>query len=80
MKSASRAAKQHSDIAHAEEGLEAVQVEQAALEQEVAAELEQIRQAFDPSQVALEAVELAPRRSDVVVDEVAIAWVLGRSG
>ena len=76
MKSASRAAKQHSDIAHAEESLEAVQEEQAALEQEVTAELEQIRQAFDPSQVALEAVELAPRRSDVVVDEVAILWRL----
>jgi hypothetical protein len=80
MKSASRAARQHSDIAHAEESLDAVQEEQAALEQEVAAELHRIRQAFDPSQVALEAVELSPRRSDVVVDEVAIAWVLGRSG
>jgi molecular chaperone GrpE (heat shock protein) len=76
MKSASRAARQQADVSHAEESLEAVQAEQQALEQEVAAELERIRQTFDPSQVVLEAVEMKPRRSDVVVDEVAVLWVL----
>ena len=77
MKSASRAAKQQADVGHAEESLEAVQAEQEALEQEMATELERIRLAFDPSHVELEAVELKPRRSDVVVDEVAVLWVLG---
>ena len=77
MKSASRAAKQQADVAQAEESLEAVQAEQAALEQEVAAELQRVKQAYDPLHVELEAIEVPPRRTDVVVDEVAIAWVRG---
>lgn len=47
------------------------------LEQEVAAGLVRIRQSFDPSRAERDAFERKPRRSDVVVDAVAVLWVLG---
>ncbi len=75
MKSASRAAKQRADVAQADESLQALQAERDALEQEMAAELSRLRQAYDPSLVELEPLEVAPRKSDVVVAEVAIGWV-----
>ena len=43
----------------------------------MAAELSRLRQAYDPAQVELESLEVAPRKSDVVVANVAIGWVPG---
>jgi DNA helicase HerA-like ATPase len=75
MRSASRAAKQKGDVTHAEESLETLLAERDALEQEISLALDEVRSSLDPLLVELESVEIAPRKSDVVVDEVAILWV-----
>ncbi|MEM8963864.1 MAG: DUF87 domain-containing protein [Acidobacteriota bacterium] len=69
-----RSRKERTDVAHAEENLEAVQEDITRLEQEfdqglTALELELAAKA------AVETIEIAPRRRDVVVDDVLLVWV-----
>ena len=74
MRSAGRAAKQQADVAHAEESLTVMEEKKAVLEADVYQELDRIRLDSSPDRVALEAIEISPRKMDVVVEEVVLAW------
>jgi hypothetical protein len=75
MRSASRAARQQADVAHAEESLTTLEERRRALEEEVSAELERIRLESSPERLELEQMEIPPRKTDIAVDEVVLAWV-----
>ena len=75
MRSASRSARQQADVVHAEESLSVLEERRQAIEDEVAAELERIRLESSPERVRLEELEIPPRKTDIVVDDVVLAWV-----
>ncbi|MFN5756279.1 MAG: helicase HerA domain-containing protein [Planctomycetia bacterium] len=75
MRSASRSARQQADVAHAEESLAALEERRRQLEDEVNDELERIRIATAPEQLALEEIEIPARKTDIAVDDVVLAWV-----
>ncbi|MFM8494129.1 MAG: helicase HerA domain-containing protein [Planctomycetia bacterium] len=75
MRSASRAARQQADVAHAEESLTTLEERRQALEDEVAEELERIRVDADPDRIDLETIEIPARKTDIAVEDVVLAWV-----
>ena len=71
-----RASKQKDDVERAETKLEGLREELAVLESELETELEAARVAWsaDALEAEIEAVELAPLKSDLDVRRVALAW------
>ncbi|HYK42453.1 MAG TPA: ATP-binding protein [Thermoanaerobaculia bacterium] len=71
---AGRTVQQAGDIARAKEDVAAVDAQIAALEAELQAELDQRAAAADPLTEKLEALSVRPKKSDVSVRFVALAW------
>ena len=69
-----RASKQSQDVARAKENLETYQEKLEELEQQLEAETENIRDRFDPLTEELEVFQLKPRKSDIDIRLVALAW------
>ncbi|MBC7187885.1 MAG: ATP-binding protein [Calditrichaeota bacterium] len=72
---ASRAMKEEQDVRRAQENLEQVRQQLAELEQQLAREIEEMQARTDPMNEKLEALVLRPRKTDVNVSLVALAWV-----
>jgi hypothetical protein len=70
-----RSAKESQDVERAEENLEALLHQRQELESELEAEVESIRAEYEAQAEELEIFELAPRRTDVDVRWVALAWL-----
>lgn len=75
MRSASRAARQQADVAHAEESLSVLEERRVQLEEEIDRELEQIRLESSPDAVAVEEIDIPAKKTDITVDDVVLAWV-----
>jgi hypothetical protein len=75
MRTASRAARQQADVAHAEESLSTLEEKRRLLEDELGEELERIRLEFAPERMALERVEVPARKTGTTVEDVVLAWV-----
>ena len=75
LRGVSRSAKEGRDVERAEEGLEAVQQSRRDLEAELERELAALAERFDPEALPIETVTLRPRRADVEVRSVALAWI-----
>jgi hypothetical protein len=74
MRAAGRAARERGDIAHAEETVEALREKLANLDQEFQAETDRLRESLAPDNLPLESVEIRPKKSDIAVSRVALAW------
>lgn len=70
-----RASKHKDDIGRAETKKEDLEAELAALEAEMSDELAAVRDAWAPDALEVEEIEIAPRKSDIAVKRVALAWV-----
>ena len=70
-----RTMKEGQDVDRAEESLELLQEQYQELEQEFQNEVAELEERFDSQSEELETFELKPRRSDVDVRMVALAWV-----
>jgi hypothetical protein len=75
MRSASRAARQQADVAHAEESLQSLEERRRELEADIQAELETIRLAWAPEAIAIEPIEIPARKTDTTVEQVVLAWL-----
>ena len=75
MRSASRATRQQADVVHAEESLSDLEEKLATLEGEVGEELEKVRLEANPDRLVLESIEIAPKKTEISVDDVVLAWV-----
>jgi hypothetical protein len=69
-----RAASQSADVERAEADLQAYQEQLAELQKELEQEVDSIEDRYDPQAEQLESYELKPRRVDVQVHNVALAW------
>jgi hypothetical protein len=73
-RAAGRAARERGDVGRAEDQLRGAEQALAALEAELDASLEALRGRFGEDALALEVLEVAPRKGDLSVERVALAW------
>ena len=75
MRGAGRAVQQKADVDRAQEDVETSRRELAELEQEVQQELSRIAAAYDATPSDVECVTVAPRKADISIEQIALAWV-----
>jgi hypothetical protein len=73
-RAASRAARERGDVGQAEQNVEALNERSAALEAELEQETQAIQAQFDSQNLKLEQVTIRPKKSDITVAKVALAW------
>jgi signal recognition particle GTPase len=61
-------------VAQAEADARAVREQLDTLNAELETEVTRIEAGMDPASVALETVTVAPRKSDIAVEEIALVW------
>jgi len=71
---ATMAARERGDIRRAEENMEEVARKIETLESQVDEELDRIRAAWHPDELALERCPLRPRKSDIAIVSYGLAW------
>ncbi|HEX5009482.1 MAG TPA: helicase HerA-like domain-containing protein [Planctomycetota bacterium] len=74
MRGASRAAKEKEDIGAAQAELEAAHQQLAKLTQEFEGEAAKLRATLEAEPV-IETLDIAPRRTDIVIESLALAWL-----
>jgi hypothetical protein len=79
-RAAGRAARQHGDIGRAEASLEVLESRYAKLEAEFQQEVRQIVAPLRPEAVALQPVPIRPRKADITVEQVVLAWTPWKVG
>jgi len=79
VRSFGRSQKQAGDVGRAEESLEALVEQRKALEREIEESVAEVTKRFAPATETLDPVEIKPRKSDVEVRRVVLAW-LPKSG
>ncbi|HYG62398.1 MAG TPA: ATP-binding protein [Thermoanaerobaculia bacterium] len=75
-----RTFQERQDVSRAQENVEALQRQLADLNTELEAEIGKLEARFDPEAEPLETVSLKPRRTDVEVRFLSLAWAPGRPG
>ena len=79
-RAAGRAMQQRGDIGRAGESLEALQSKYAKLEAEFQQEVGRIAAPLRPEAVALERLPIRPRKADITVEQVVLAWTPWKVG
>jgi hypothetical protein len=79
-RSAGRIGRESQDVDRADESLAVLQQRRQALQAEIEAEATRIAESLDPAAIVLRPVSVAPRKSDLAVGEVALAWAPWRRG
>ncbi len=73
-RSAGRVLGERGDVARAGENLEALAAERDALMRQIEQEVNELTASLDPSSMDLERISIAPRKSDIGIGRMAIAW------
>ncbi len=79
-RSAGRVFSEHGDVARAGESLESLGAERDELLKRIEQEASALAATLDPASVALERLRIAPRKSDIAIGRIAIAWEPWRNG
>jgi hypothetical protein len=74
----SKAADERADVAQAEENVRRLLQEQTDLDAELQSEIAALRASHDPQTVELEKIAIPPRKSDLTITKLALAWVPAR--
>lgn len=75
MRSTSRASQQRGDIKRAEENVAALAEELQELEREFEEAVDELKESLTLDELELTTKEISPRKSDIVVNEVALVWL-----
>jgi hypothetical protein len=75
VRSANRARKESKDVGRSGETVEAVQAQINDLETQLQAETAQLQATMDPMNEQLETIEIRPKKTNIAVRYVALAWV-----
>jgi hypothetical protein len=70
-----RTLKERDDVSGASAGADAVRQKVAALEAELQDEIKDLTDAYDLEKVSVQSATIKPRKSDITVDGIALAWV-----
>ena len=79
-RSAGRVFSERGDVARADESLESLTAERDELLKGIEQEAGALTASLDPTSIALERLRIAPRKSDIAIGRVAIAWEPWRAG
>ncbi len=79
-RSAGRVFSERGDVARADESLESLTAERNELLGRIEQEAAALTATLDPASIALERLRIAPRKSDIAIGRIAIAWEPWRSG
>jgi len=79
-RSAGRVFGEKGDVDRADENLEVLRQRRAALDKELESESAELSAGLDPGTVRLETVAVTPRKSDIAVGRLALAWEPWREG
>ena len=74
-KATGRAMQQRGDVSQAGESVEALQRKHADLQAEFQAKIEEIHAALRPEALELEPLSLRPKKTDITVEKVVLAWM-----
>ncbi|MFO0900552.1 MAG: ATP-binding protein [Pirellulales bacterium] len=74
VRAAGRAMEQRADVGAAEDNVEALAERRKQLENELAAEKDRIAQSISPEALALEELRIAPKKTNITVSQVTLAW------
>ena len=74
MRTAGRVSREKEDVARAQESHETLRRRFEELEQSFAQETDRIKERFEPGQIRLSRVTVRPRKSDIVIENVGLAW------
>ncbi len=80
VRNAGRTMQERQDVTHAEENLESLRAQLAALNTDLEAEVNALAARFDPQAEALETLALKPRKQDVEVRHVTLVWAPKKDG
>jgi hypothetical protein len=75
-----RTMQERQDVTHAEENLESLRKQVTDLNAELEAEIDRLEERFDPEAEELEVMGLKPRRKDIEVRLLTLAWAPKRDG
>jgi len=75
MRAAGRIGREKQDVALAEESVQALQQQLDALDTQAKGEAEELQESVSPEKLELEQIEIKPKKSDIGVTQVALAWV-----
>jgi hypothetical protein len=79
-RSAGRVFSERGDVARADESLESLTAERDELLKGIEQEAGALAASLDPASVALEKIRIAPRKADIAIGRVGIAWEPWRAG
>jgi hypothetical protein len=79
-RAAGRAKQQQDDIGRAAESLEALRIEHAELEMKIQHDVARIAPPLRPEAVKLEPLPIRPRKADITVEQVVLAWTPWKVG
>jgi hypothetical protein len=74
VRSASKIAKERADIGHAQDTVESVQQQLAELEAEFQQASNELKERFSAEQLAVQEIAISPRKSDLTIEKIALAW------
>ncbi len=77
---AGRVFSERGDIARADESLEALVAQRDEILKRIEQDATELGSTLDPAQVTLDRIRIAPRKSDIAIGRVAIAWEPWRAG
>jgi TolA-binding protein len=80
VRAAGQAARRKAEVGHAEDTVEAIQQRLDDLDAELKDKVEKLQGQFLPDQLALEEVRIKPKRTEIEVQRVALAWTPWRQG
>lgn len=75
MRGAGRVGREREDLARAADGIETLDVQRTVLEAELEKEVARMQAEYDPAALAVETIEIAPRKSDISSAPLTLAWV-----
>jgi hypothetical protein len=75
MRAAGRIGREKQDVALAEESVQALEQQFADLEAQVKSETEELQESVSPEKLPLQQIELKPKKTDISVSQVALAWL-----
>ncbi|MCA9223348.1 MAG: ATP-binding protein, partial [Planctomycetales bacterium] len=74
VRSATKIAKEKSDVTQAQENVETLRQQLAELEQQFQADTETLKASFDGDSLEITELPIKPRKSDLTVEQVALVW------
>jgi hypothetical protein len=80
VRSAGRIGREHDDVVRADESAATVGQQLKELQAACEAEVQSLAAKLDPASIALRAAQVAPRKSDLAIGEVSLAWLPWRTG